>query len=430
MTFVHLDDVLAEVAPLGRLFAAEGYRLFLVGGIVRDQLLDFPLDGSSDIDLTTDALPAEIKRIVMPVADDLWAQGEKFGTIGLRSGGRDYEITTHRAESYTSDSRKPVVSFGDEIETDLSRRDFTVNAMAIELPDGDLVDPFGGAVDLESSVLRTPMSPEISFTDDPLRMLRAARFATKYSLWIDLPLTQAADALSERLRIVAIERIGVEMQRLLALHRGALGLQFLFDTGLLAEVLCYGAPDLMADATERLGAAIEAADRLTPADGPASWKLRLAAMGLRVFDDATGVQALCQRLRLSRDDEREITGASRSATWLLAAEGVDQPMVRRWNAECADPDAAVTLAQALADDPASAARIDTFIEARHALLASEPVTAELLDGEAIMQLLGVRPGPVIGEAHAMLRQHSFDHGPASAEEQRDQLRTWWAERST
>ncbi|MDG1086873.1 MAG: CCA tRNA nucleotidyltransferase, partial [Acidimicrobiales bacterium] len=142
MTFTYLDDVLNEVEELSRLFADAGYRLFLVGGIVRDQWLDEPLIASSDIDLTTDALPAEIKRIVAPFAEDLWTQGEKFGTIGLRSSGRDFEITTHRAETYTSDSRKPIVSFGDIIDVDLSRRDFTVNAMAIELPGGDLVDPY------------------------------------------------------------------------------------------------------------------------------------------------------------------------------------------------------------------------------------------------------------------------------------------------
>jgi poly(A) polymerase len=138
VTFAHLDDVLDEVKPLSHLFDQAGYRLFLVGGAVRDQWLDEPLDASSDIDLTTNALPAEIKRIVAPFADDLWTQGEKFGTIGLRSAGRDFEITTHRAESYSSDSRKPTVSFGDDIGVDLSRRDFTVNAMAIELPDGVL----------------------------------------------------------------------------------------------------------------------------------------------------------------------------------------------------------------------------------------------------------------------------------------------------
>lgn len=428
MTFVHLDEVLAEVAPMGRLFASAGYRLFLVGGIVRDQLLDFPLDGSSDIDLTTNALPAEIKRIVAPVADDLWAQGEKFGTIGLRAAGRDYEITTHRAESYNSDSRKPTVSFGDDIEIDLSRRDFTVNAMAIELPDGELVDPYGGASDIETKVLRTPLSPELSFTDDPLRMLRAARFATKYSLTVDEGVFAAAAELHQRVRIVAIERIGVEMRRLLQLPDAALGLRFLADTGLLSEVLAYGESERIESLQPRLAAAIEAADRLTPAEGPASWKLRLAAIGLRACDDAEGVQAMCQRLRLSREDSRDITDMSRSAIALSDTPRCDPPMVRRWNANSADPESAISLARGLADQQDAAARVNAFVAARQQLLVSEPAMPSLLDGDAIMEHLGVGPGPVIGEAHAHLREHYFDHGPASPAEQRDQLLSWWANR--
>ena len=182
MSFRHLDAVVAEVTPLAERFAQAGHRLYLVGGIVRDLWLDRALDASSDIDLTTDASPATTKSLVTELAEAVWTQGERFGTIGILLAGRAIEITTHRAESYTPESRKPVVSFGDDITVDLSRRDFTVNAMAIEVPGAVLVDPWSGIEDLRAGWLRTPLAPEVSFTDDPLRMMRAARFAAKYGL--------------------------------------------------------------------------------------------------------------------------------------------------------------------------------------------------------------------------------------------------------
>ena len=187
--------VLRELAPLTERFRAAGHRLYLVGGTVRDLLVD---SGRTDfdLDLTTNARPDQIKACLEGWADAIWSQGEKFGTIGAHKVNpetgerRPYEITTFRAEAYTDDSRKPHVVFADEIETDLSRRDFTVNAMALELTGdssaGDsspvLVDPFDGAVDLATRTLRTPMGPDVSFSDDPLRMLRAARFIARYQL--------------------------------------------------------------------------------------------------------------------------------------------------------------------------------------------------------------------------------------------------------
>jgi poly(A) polymerase len=174
--------VLDEVAPLASAFAAAGHRLYVVGGTVRDLLLgDASFTTADDIDLTTSARPDEIKACLNGVADAVWTQGERFGTIGARIGDRVYEITTFRAESYTDDSRKPHVVYADDVETDLARRDFTVNAMALEVTSTApvLVDPHDGAIDLATKVLRTPLSPEESFSDDPLRMLRAARFITR-----------------------------------------------------------------------------------------------------------------------------------------------------------------------------------------------------------------------------------------------------------
>ena len=173
--------VLDELAPLAARFRGAGHRLYVVGGSVRDLLVGRvdPTAPDFDIDLTTDARPDAVKACVNGWADAVWNQGEKFGTVGARSGDRIYEITTFRAESYTDDSRKPHVVFADDVETDLSRRDFTVNAMALEVTaDGTptLVDPFDGARDLMTGVLRTPLGPEVSVSDDPLRILRAARF--------------------------------------------------------------------------------------------------------------------------------------------------------------------------------------------------------------------------------------------------------------
>jgi len=423
MTFTYLDDVLNEVEELGRLFADAGYRLFLVGGIVRDQWLDEPLIASSDIDLTTDALPAEIKRIVAPFAEDLWTQGEKFGTIGLRSSGRDFEITTHRAETYTSDSRKPIVSFGDVIDVDLSRRDFTVNAMAIELPDGDLVDPYGGAHDLSARLLRTPLSADVSFTDDPLRMLRAARFATKFSLVPDEELIDSATRLHTRLRIVAIERIGVELRRLLSLEAAHIGLRFLADTGSLAEVLSYGQPALIDVVNPALDAAIEVADRL-----PADWHQRLAAIGISVFTTVDGVQAMCDRLRLARDDERRIVRMSRSAIEVLQAMTADDETVRRWVDGCEDRSSALSLAAVFADDPSWVAAFD---DAVHDLIDREdPGAVTFLGGETIMSVLDMPPGPAIGHAQKFLKDCYFAHGPLDAEDQQARLASWWADHPT
>ncbi|MEZ5215201.1 MAG: CCA tRNA nucleotidyltransferase [Ilumatobacteraceae bacterium] len=229
--------VLDELAPLAERFTAAGHRLYLVGGTVRDLLLG--RDNSGDYDATTDARPPEIKRLLSGWADAVWTQGEKFGTIGARKGERIYEVTTHRSEAYTSESRKPEVVYSDVIDTDLSRRDFTVNAMALEVTAASpvLVDPFGGAGDLVAKRLRTPLSPEESFSDDPLRMLRAARFVAGLGLEPDAELVAAVRDMHHRMEIVSAERIRDELDKLMVLDRPAAGLWFLVDTGLAEEFL-------------------------------------------------------------------------------------------------------------------------------------------------------------------------------------------------
>ncbi len=230
--------VLDELSPLSQRFAAAGHRLYLVGGTVRDLLIADDRD-DTDFDATTTARPDAIKACLAGWADAVWTQGERFGTIGAKKDGRIYEITTHRAEAYTDDSRKPHVDFADDIDTDLSRRDFTINSMALELTSAtpNLVDPFGGAVDLATRTLRTPLSPEVSFSDDPLRMLRAARLIARYQLQPDPDLVAAVTTMHGRLEIVSAERIRDELDKLITVDHPSAGLWFAIETGLADEFL-------------------------------------------------------------------------------------------------------------------------------------------------------------------------------------------------
>ena len=211
-----------------------GHRAFLVGGSVRDALLDRDI---VDVDITTDARPDTTSAVVRGWADAVWLQGQRFGTVGCEKDGERFEITTFRADVYRPESRKPEVEFADDIETDLSRRDFTVNAMALRLPDPVLVDPHGGLVDLAAKRLRTPLAPEISFLDDPLRMLRAARFVAQFGLTPDDALTAAVVELRHRLEIVSAERIRDELSKLLLVDDPSAGLWFLAETDLADEFL-------------------------------------------------------------------------------------------------------------------------------------------------------------------------------------------------
>ena len=225
----------AVVADLASGFADAGHRIFLVGGVVRDLLLDRGV--GNDVDITTDALPDRIRVLLAPLADSLWDQGARFGTIGARIGDTLVEVTTHRAERYHVDSRKPEVDFSTAVEDDLSRRDFTVNAMAIELPEWELIDPFAGQADLAGGVLQTPIDPAASFTDDPLRMLRAARFSAGYGLDPTDALRDAMTTYADRLDIVSRERIAEEMRKLWSIASPGPGLRLLWATGVLHRIL-------------------------------------------------------------------------------------------------------------------------------------------------------------------------------------------------
>ncbi|MGF1598787.1 MAG: CCA tRNA nucleotidyltransferase [Acidimicrobiales bacterium] len=409
-----LRPVLDVVSDLAGGFAAAGRRLYLVGGVVRDLLLG-SLTEVDDIDLTTDAVPAEVKRITAPHADDLWTQGERFGTIGAMVDGRVVEITTHRAESYDATTRKPVVAFGHSIEADLSRRDFTINAMAIELPSTRLIDPHGGRRDLAAGDLRTPLAPDIAFDDDPLRMMRAARFIPRFGLRPDGALVTAATERAARLDIVSVERVHDELERLLAVPSPGPGVEFLAATGLLVHIV----PALAGRA-----GAVEAA--VTLASAPGSSAVRRAGLVAAAGD--AGPAALA-RLRYSRDDQHATLGLLAAVAVLAGGddEAVRRAVDRVGLPAMADVERLATnlrmLAPGVVDDPPPATVFDRY----RSLARREDLTdlAAPLSGAEVMELLGVPPGPVVGRAVAHLRHRRIVDGPTTPVEARRDLERWW-----
>lgn len=405
--------LLREAAPLIDAFSAAGHRIYLVGGIVRDLMSRRPLGDDVDLDFTTDATPPQVRDVVAPLVDALWTQGERFGTIGAKVGERIYEITTHRAEIYRDESRKPEVRFSAEIDQDLARRDFTVNAMAIEAVSRSLVDPHGGADDLRRSVLRTPLDPEISFGDDPLRMLRAARFVAGYDLRPEPGLVTAMRSMAARLEIVSVERVRDEFDKLLAVPGAAVGFELLATTGLLVEVMPWLGPD-------RSAAAVAAVDRVG-AD-PAA---RLAVL---VGDrDPVLVRRRLHDLRMSTARSAEVVAISAGA-WALLDGAVDGPPgFRRWY-RAFGPHADRARGVAVALDPAAgeaAARCRSL----EAELAGE--LGDLgppLGAREVMRELDLEPGPEVGRALAHLTEVRLDRGPLDAATAKAELHAWAARR--
>ena len=430
-----------------------------MGGSVRDLLLG--LDPAEiDFDLTTDALPEEIEALVRPWADAVWLQGKRFGTVGCRLGDRHYEITTHRAEAYEADSRKPDVEFGDDIEADLSRRDFTVNAMALSLPDPDLIDPFGGAGDLGQRRLRTPRSPDASFTDDPLRMLRAARFIAGYGLLPDADLVDAVKRMHERLEIVAAERIRMELDKLLVVERPGPGLWFLVDTGLADEFI----PELPGLALEQdpihrhkdvLAHTIAVVENTSP-----DKILRLAALfhdvgkpKTRSFGsrgkvsfhhhEVVGARMTRERMQSLRYPTEEIEAVTRLVELHLRFHtyrmGWTDSAVRRYVRDAGDLLGRLnelTRCDCTTRNPkkaeALARRMDQ-LEARIAELQEQEELAAIradLDGRSVMEHLDIPPGPDVGKALAFLLELRLEEGPLGEDEAKRRLDQWWAERNT
>jgi poly(A) polymerase len=458
-------SVLSELQPLAGRFASAGHSLYLVGGIVRDLLLGRDVTG--DYDCTTDARPSETKRILSGWADAIWSQGERFGTIGAQRDDRTYEITTFRADAYSPDSRKPDVVYGDAIETDLSRRDFTVNAMALKVGRDapELVDPFGGAADLAAKRLRTPLEAEVSFSDDPLRMLRAARFIAGYGLMPEPELVAAIEEMRHRLEIVSAERIRDELDKLLTLPWPGAGLWFYVDAGLAEEFL----PELPALRLEQdpihrhkdvLAHTIAVIENVRPDARPGFdfRRTRLAALfhdvgkpKTRSYRGGKGVafhhhevvgarmtRERMQALRYSNDDVAAVTRLVelhlRFHTYRM---GWTDAAVRRF-ARDAGPllDDLIVLTRCDCTTRnerramALARRMDE-LEERIATLAEEEELRSIrpdLDGHAVMEHLGVPPGPVVGEALAFLLELRLEEGPVGHDEAYKRLDAWWAGR--
>ncbi|HWC11761.1 MAG TPA: CCA tRNA nucleotidyltransferase [Acidimicrobiales bacterium] len=446
-----------ELGPLAERFAAAKHRLYLVGGSVRDAILGRPLD-SIDLDFTTDARPDETEAVVAGWADAVWTQGKRFGTIGAAKDGREYEITTHRAEAYTPESRKPEVVFADAVEADLSRRDFTVNAMALSLPELALVDPFGGVTDLAAHRLRTPLAPEESFDDAPLRMLRAARFIAGYGLQPDAELVEAVRKLRARLEIVAAERLRAEFDKLLVVDRPGPGLWFLVETGLAEEFL----PELPALALEQdpihrhkdvLAHTIAVVEKASP-----DKILRLAALlhdigkpktrsvgpgGVSFHHhEVVGARMAEERMRALRYPVDEITAVCRLVELHLRFHGYSDGVwsdaaVRRYTRDAGpllDRLNELTRCDCTTRNKARAAALATRMDDLERRIAELREREELeavrpdLDGNQIMEHLGIGPGRVVGEARDFLLELRLEEGPLGEEEAYRRLDEWWAAR--
>jgi len=397
---------------LGELFDADGHQLYLVGGAVRDQLLGLR-SLADDIDLTTDARPQQILAIIEPIATAVWRQGERFGTIGATVFGRAVEITTYRSETYDDDSRKPVVGFGDDLETDLSRRDFSINAMARNALTGELVDPHDGRTDLEEGRIRTPLSAEISFTDDPLRILRAARFASRLDFVLDPSLVAAATELSGRVSIVSGERILAELERLLALPDPTAGLRFLWETGVLSESLDR-APlpgfDTVADAIARM-----------PSDRPVDAAVRWASICHLAGVDADELASL---LRMSNERQRELE--------MLVSTSLPDPadpvQVRRRLVRpgLASMERVIAVAQLIGSHETTI--LDATWRALRERSEREPAEAlaSPLDGSEVIAELGIDPGPEVGRTLAFLVESAIMEGPLTGDRARELARQFHA----
>jgi poly(A) polymerase len=461
---------LLRIAPviddLGTRFAEAGEQIALVGGPVRDAMLGRL---HNDLDFTTSARPEVTERLVKGWADAVWDIGRDFGTIGCRRGEYQIEITTYRSEKYDAASRKPAVDYGDSLAGDLGRRDFTVNAMAVALPSKAFEDPYGGIVDLAHRVLRTPGRPEDSFGDDPLRMLRAARFSAQLGFTVAPEVRQAMTEMAERITIVSAERVRDELVKLVCSPRPRAGLTLLVDTGLAEYVL----PELPALALERdehhrhkdvyqhtltvLEQTIDLEDRLP--DGGPDFIARFAALmhdigkpRTRRFQpdrtvtfhhhDVVGAKLTQKRMRELRFSSDETAAVAKLVELHLRFHGYGEGQwtdsaVRRYVRDAGDllPWLHVlTRADCTTRNQRKADRLSrTYdeLEERIARLSDQEELASIrpdLDGNQIMEILGVPAGPQIGAAYRHLLELRLDHGPMSYEQARDALLAWAAEK--
>ncbi|GAB3745729.1 CCA tRNA nucleotidyltransferase [Microlunatus parietis] len=464
---------LRRIAPiaddLGRVFAAAGHRLYLVGGSVRDALLGRL---GHDLDFTTSARPDEIERLLRSVTKAVWTIGKEYGTIGAKFavGGHEWvvEITTFRADAYRPDSRKPQVAFGDTLDGDLVRRDFTVNAMAVSLPDKEFHDPYRGLTDLAERRLRTPATPEQSFSDDPLRMMRLARFTAQLGFEPAPDAVRAATGMADRLDIVSAERVRDELSKLLLAGQPRAGLNLLVATKLADRML----PELPALRLERdehhrhkdvyqhsltvLDQAIELEDRL---GGQPDLVNRLAALlhdigkpKTRKFEpggkvsfhhhDVVGAKLVRKRLAALRYPSDLIDAVAKLVELHLRFHGYGEGQwtdsaVRRYVRDAGDQlDRlhVLTRADCTTRNQAKANRLRSAYDDLEQRIAELRDQEELdairpdLDGNQIMEILGIPPGREVGEAYKFLLNLRLDRGPLTPAEAEAELRTWWATR--
>ncbi len=453
------------VSRLALAFAEAGHELALVGGPVRDALLGRRVH---DLDFTTDARPERTIEIVKPLADAWWDIGRQFGTVGARIGDDTVEITTYRADSYDGATRKPEVVFGDTLEGDLVRRDFTVNALALRVPQVVLVDPSNGVDDLLAKVLRTPISPEVSFGDDPLRMLRAARFASQLGFAVSDDTVTAMREMADRIEIVSAERVRDELVKLLSSDEPRAGLELLVETG-LAERILPELPALRLEIDEHhhhkdvyrhtltvVDQAIGYEKERHPGEEP-DVPLRLAALlhdigkpatrrleagGAVSFHhhDVVGAKLARKRLRALRFDNETVDAVTRLIELHLRffgyADGAwTDSAVRRYVRDAGDQlerlheltRADVTTRNRRKADRLGFAYDDledriTQLKEQEELDAVRPD----LDGTAVMRILGLKPGPDVGRAMKFLLDLRLDDGPQDPDEAERRLREWWA----
>lgn len=456
------------LAEIGGRFAGAGFEVDLVGGSVRDAILGRDV---VDLDFATDALPDQVTRLLTGWADAVWDVGARFGTIGAEKDGLRLEFTTYRSDRYQTDSRKPEVAYTGDLLSDLGRRDFTVNAMALRLPDRVFIDPFDGLVDLALGRLRTPGAPADSFSDDPLRMLRAARFASQLGMTVDPEAIEAMADMAERIDVVSAERIRDELVKLILSPEPRTGLQLLVDTGLCQRFL----PELPAlsleidehhrhkDVYEHtltvLEQAIELETTHEPASGP-DFVLRFAALMHDVGKPRTrrlepgggvsfhhheivGAKMTRKRMQALRFDGRTTDEVSSLVALHLRFHGYGggewtDAAVRRYARDAGDQLVRLhklTRADSTTRNRRKAAALQRtydHLEQRIATLAQAEELAAVrpdLDGNQIMQILGIGPGRQVGAAYNHLLELRLEHGPMSQEQATQALLAWWQEQS-
>jgi poly(A) polymerase len=452
-----------EATNLAIAFKAAGFKLALVGGPVRDAILGRL---GNDLDFTTDAHPKDCEKLLNKWADSVWDIGAAFGTVAGKKGDITVEITTYRSESYEADSRKPNVEFGKTIESDLSRRDFTINAMALELTTDEptFIDLYNGVGDLENKLIKTPGKPEDSFSDDPLRMMRAARFMSQLNFTIDPAVIIAIKSMTARLEIISAERIRDEFIKIIMSDNPRLGITLLVETG-LADIFLPEIPKLKLeidehhhhkDVYEHTLTVLEQAIALESRLGGPNLTLRLAALlhdigkpktkeliaggGVSFHHHEVVGSRLCkERMKKLRFDNHIIKDVAQLVFLHLRFHGYGNgewtdSAVRRYvrdaeellihlhlltRADC------TTRNQKKAE---GLAKTYDQLEERIALLMEQEELNKIrpdLSGEQIMDILSIKPSPAVGKAYDFLLELRLEHGPLGEEKAKEELLNWW-----